>query len=57
MIIMKNWKHFLDELPEDIADNLLKFIFEEDVAKVKKELVLEFDSIKFFIEYLLIGII
>tara|TARA_Y100000814_G_scaffold247885_1_gene193706 strand:- start:189 stop:356 length:168 start_codon:yes stop_codon:yes gene_type:complete len=48
-----NWKMFLKKLPDDISDKILKFVFEENVRKAKKELNSEFNSIKHFIYYLI----
>ena len=33
---MEKWKKFLDKLPEDISEKILKLVFEENVKKANK---------------------
>ena len=39
---MENWKIFLNKLPEDVSEKILKFVFEENVKKAEKDLISEF---------------
>ena len=48
-----DWKIFLNRLPEDISDKILRLVFEKNIQKTKKDLINEFESIKYFIYYLL----
>ena len=48
-----NWKNFLNKLPDDIANNILKLVFEKKLIKAKKDLFLEYESVKNFIYYLI----
>ena len=52
---MENWRIFLNKLPEDISEKILKFVFEENVKKAENDLISEFKSIKHFIYYLITG--
>ena len=50
---MDNWKNFLNKLPDDIANHIIKLVFEKNIIKAKKDLIFEYKSIKPFIYYLI----